>query len=371
MRLLFVIDNLSTGGAQRQMVNLAVTLQQRGHRITLFRYAPGDLLADRLGRSSVEVISCYKRARYSPDVICALREMMRRGQYDVALSYLATPNFYLLTAALGLRLRPKIVVSERSCDPPTGPTRREAWLRQLYRGADLVVTNSHHQRENFQRRYRWLADRVVTIYNGIDLVEFCPPASEPPPEPLRLLAIGSVSPYKNGLCLIEALAILRDTEQLQPQVDWVGQRVHSLQERAEYLARMEQVIAELGLTSQWNWLDQRRDVVELLHQHHALVHASYWEGLPNVVCEALACGRPVLVSNVLDHPRLVQAGVSGYLFDWREPRSLADSIVKLQRMTAVERHVMGQQGREFAEQHLSETRFADEYEELFRALAAR
>ena len=41
MKLLFVIDNLSTGGAQRQMVNLGVGLHQLGHQIDFFCYAPG------------------------------------------------------------------------------------------------------------------------------------------------------------------------------------------------------------------------------------------------------------------------------------------------------------------------------------------
>ena len=46
---MFVIDNLSSGGAQRQMANLAAGLVGRGHKVSFFTYAPGDLLAASVG----------------------------------------------------------------------------------------------------------------------------------------------------------------------------------------------------------------------------------------------------------------------------------------------------------------------------------
>jgi glycosyltransferase involved in cell wall biosynthesis len=90
--------------------------------------------------------------------------------------------------------------------------------------------------------------------------------------------------------------------------------------------------------------------------------------LPNVVCEALAAGRPVLVSNTLDHPRLVQDGRSGYLFDWRQPETLAEAIAKLSRLDTHELEAMGQAARTFAAANLSLVGFTDAYEGLFHRL---
>jgi len=53
-------------------------------------------------------------------------------------------------------------------------------------------------------------------------------------------------------------------------------------------------------------------------EHDAFVHPSFYEGMPNVVCEALAAGLPVLVSDVCDHPLLVEKGVQGFLFSLRK-----------------------------------------------------
>jgi glycosyltransferase involved in cell wall biosynthesis len=369
-KILFVIDNLSTGGAQRQMVNLALGLRQRGHEIEFFCYAPGDLLAQPLHAVGIPVHRHLKHSRYSPGVMLALRNLMASEPYNLVLSFLSTPNFYALVAGQLLARRVPVVVSERFCDLFQGGSSTEFLVRQFYRFAAHVVVNSHHQRASLARKHPWLQDRLSTIYNGYDLRAFVPPLSEPNNSPLKILTIASVSPYKNGLCLVEALGILRQQYNLLPCATWIGQRVMS-GERLRYLNQMEQKIAEYGLERQWQWLDQRSDIVSQLHQHDVLVHPSYGEGLPNVVCEALACARPVIVSDTLDHPRLVQHGTSGYLFSWRDPSDLARKIIMFNNLSTEERSQMGQHGRAFGEEHLSLDRFVDDYERLFQTLLQR
>jgi len=131
---------------------------------------------------------------------------------------------------------------------------------------------------------------------------------------------------------------------------------------------MEAGIERSGLSGQWEWLDQRTDIAELFGRHDVLVHPSYGEGLPNVVCEAMACGRPVILSDVLDHPRLVTDGVNGYLFDWRDPAQLADKIKAFGELAPDERRRMGERGRAFAEKNLSLARYVGEYDELLSGL---
>ncbi len=367
MRLLFVIDNLDTGGAQRQMVSLAAGLHQRGHQIDLFCYAPGDLLAGPLQAAGIRVTVHPKRSRFSPGVVFALRRQMRAGRYDLILSYLPTPNVYTILAARTLPRPPRIVISERSVLGDKVNALEEA-CHQLYRLADHLVVNAHHQRLAFSRRYPWLHNRISTVYNGVDTNAFCPSEREPADQPFRLLAIGSIAPEKNGLCLTSALAILEREWGLRPSVSWAGQHVIKYAKRASCIHQMESEIAARGLTERWQWLYQRQNVVPLYQEHHALVHPSYVEGLPNVVCEALSCGRPVIVSNVLDHPRLVQDGVSGYLFDPQDPHDLARCIKALHDLPAGERHAMGQNGRRFAESCLSLERLCNDYERLFADL---
>jgi GalNAc-alpha-(1->4)-GalNAc-alpha-(1->3)-diNAcBac-PP-undecaprenol alpha-1,4-N-acetyl-D-galactosaminyltransferase len=365
LKLLFVIDNLSTGGAQRQMINLAMGLTERGHVVEIFCYTQGDMLAKPLVEAGIKIHKHLKQNRFSLDVIFALKKIITQGRFDLVLSFLITPNFYALCAGRLLEFhRIPVIVSERFCDLQQGVSLVEKSVRQFYRVATYVVTNSFHQRDNLINKHPWLKNRITTIYNGYDLKEFSPTNEEPTNQPLKILAIASVSPYKNGMCLIEALNILRQRDGLIITVDWIGQLV-MMGDRLEYLNQMNQAISKYGLEQQWNWLNQRSDIVTQLHQHDVLVHPSYGEGLPNVVCEALACARPVILSDTLDHKQLVQYGKSGFLFDYRDPTDLANKILLILNLSKEERNKMGQNGRSFVESYLSKDRLTDDYVSLF------
>jgi glycosyltransferase involved in cell wall biosynthesis len=362
MHMLFVIEDLSTGGAQRQMINIALAMQKRGHVVEFFYYRPFDFVIDQLKAAGIPVHFDQKKSRYSLNVFFTLRKLIQTGKFDLVLSFLSTPNFYNIVTTRLLPNRPAVVVSERQSDPDGSIDWRLAMTRQTYRMADHVTTNSHYQRVQLTEQLPWLAKRISTIYNGYNLEKFHPSDQWPADDVLKILVIGRVVPNKNGLCLIKALEILRDEHHLRPQVDWVGEHFEG---HGEELSRE---IAARHLENQWNWLYQRQDIVDLFHQHHVLVHPSYNEGLPNVVCEALACGRPVILSNLQDNPYLVQDGVSGYLFDWQDPRDLAQKILAYSQLSPEKRVEMGQHGRAFAEANLSQTRLADEYENLFKRL---
>ncbi len=368
MRILLVIDSLKGGGAQRQIAVLGVGLARRGHHVDLFQFNPGDLLADDVRQAGVRIFQDFKPSRFSLRPIFDLRRRLRAGNYDVVVSYMPTANVYSLLARLGLSHPPKVVISERSSAGFLRMNRWQSTIEHLYRLADHLVVNSHHMRRYYASHYAWIANRISTIYNGVDLQTFHPPAVEPDGEPLRLLAVGNIWVIKNWMCLIHALAILRERLAIWPQVTWVGRREHLPPEHQAYLSVLEDQISKLHLGQQWTWLDSRSDIVPLLHSHHALVHPSYVEGLPNAVCEALACGRPVLVSDVLDHPLLVQDGQTGFLFDWKSPEDLALSIKKFHDLSAAAKREMGIQARRFAESQLSIERLIDDYELLFEKL---
>jgi GalNAc-alpha-(1->4)-GalNAc-alpha-(1->3)-diNAcBac-PP-undecaprenol alpha-1,4-N-acetyl-D-galactosaminyltransferase len=363
LNILCVIDNLSTGGSQRQIINLATGLHRRGHYVSMFCYAPGSLLAQPLEEEGIHVHLQLKKSRFSFDVIQNLRHYIDQGKYEAVISFLSTPNFYAVLSSRLTRTHPAVIVSERFCDIPGYPNSIELAVRQLYRLSSKVVVNSHHQRLNFLRRYPWMGKRVVTIYNGYDLQKFIPPSYEPENAQLNILVVAGVSRYKNGLCLVRALDILGKDHGLRPRLSWAGNRIVS-GDTWNYLSAMEDEIRHLGLSQQWQWLDQRIDIITLLHHHDVLVHPSYGEGLPNSVCEAMACGRPVIVSDTLDHPRLVRDGINGFLFDWRNPADLARKIKAFYDLSGDERHRMGENGRDFAEKNLSMERYVSDFEQI-------
>jgi glycosyltransferase involved in cell wall biosynthesis len=341
MRLLCVIDSLGLGGAQHQMVNLAVGLKKRGHDVEFFVYHPEYAhFADSLERGAIPVHAYHKSHRFSLGVVWALRRLTVSERYSGVMSFLPTPSFYSELARIGAPSS-VLVVSERSAFP-CGRLRLPFWvLQQFHRLADHVTVNSHHQRERMEKLFPWMRGRISTILNGVDLNRFSPRAggSRGSRGRLELLVVGSTAPTKNAVGLVHGIAAFRQRYGSVPIVRWAGRRVASRGSEGGF-AEAVRLVSQLGLGDSWEWLGDRTDIPDLLLSHDALVHPSLLEGLPNAVCEALACGRPVLASNAGDQPRLVQEGVTGFLFDPKDPVDIAMAIHRFSSLSPAKSHSM-------------------------------
>ena len=104
---------------------------------------------------------------------------------------------------------------------------------------------------------------------------------------------------------------------------------------------------------------------EIYGQYCALIHPSLWEGLPNVVCESLSCGTPVLASNILDHPILVKHGDRGFLFDPHDPQQMADTIMTFLNLSEERLNEMYKNCTAYAQNALALDSIVKEYEAAF------
>lgn len=374
MRLLFVIDSFGSGGAQRQMVQLAVGLVGIGHRVEFFVYAPRhDHFRRVIDQAGIVVHEYEKPSRYSPGVVPRLARLMREGRFDGALAYLTTPALYAELAASLNRLRgvrTPVVVSER------GPLQHVSLKLRLMLGAhrlaDQVVTNSRNNREQLLSLWPALRDRSSVIYNGIDLGYFSPGSEAPRARAreLAILSIGTLLPYKDAMVLVEALAVHRERQGWTPTVSWVGKLAPKGGD-PEYERRVRTRIEAMALDAHWHWLGERHDIPDLLRSHDVLVHPSVLEGLPNAVCEALACGLPVIAARIGDNAALVTEGKTGYLYPPSNADALSEAIASFAALPDDRRSAMRGAARAFAVESLGLERCVASYEALFQRLAVR
>ena len=373
MRLLLVIDSLAWGGSQRQMANLAVGLQRRGHDVHLFQYFPHyDHYRRMVVEAGVTLVDFEKRRKFDPGVVRALVQRMRRERYDAIVAFLAGPSAFAVTASKLAGGTP-VVVSERGSFRP-GRLRLFARLqRATHRFATHVTTNSHHHTERVLHEFPFLAGRISTIWNGIDTDLFRAAAPDPEREraggPLRLLGVGSVVPIKDIETLARGLVALARRGGPPVQVQWAGKVLDSPASQG-VVAGVDRLLTEHGLRDRWTWLGLQEDVTRLYLDCDALVHPSAREGLPNAVCEALACGRPVVAARAGDNARLLGEGERGLLFATGDAESLADALDALAKRGPEVRERMGDRARSFAEAELSLDACIDHYEALLSRIAA-
>jgi glycosyltransferase involved in cell wall biosynthesis len=351
MRVTCLIDHLISGGAQRQLCTLAAFLQRRGHEVTVVTYHDNEFFLPLLRDAGVG----YRRvsARTKLGRILALRRELRGGNQDVVLAYLEGPCLYAELAGLPRR-KWGLVVSERNAVPDSHRARLP-WRRWLHRTADYVVTNSHTNRLMLEYAVPSLSGRVVTIYNALDLETFSPGGENfnKPSGPIRLVAAGRHTRQKNAVGLVDAIALLRNqAAPVDVSVDWYGYDPFENQSSSSPtpLQETQARVRAHGLESRFCIHPDSSDIASIYRRADAVVLPSLFEGLPNIVCEAMGCGKPVLMSNVCDAGNLVRDGHNGFVFDPASPESIAEAVCKFACLTENERHGMGRNGRAMAEE---------------------
>jgi glycosyltransferase involved in cell wall biosynthesis len=359
MRILCVIDNLGSGGAQRQLVNLACGLKSRGHTVEVFTYYSDDHFRPELDFRSVPVHLVQKKSRFSLKPLFALRSMVRQWNFDAVIAFLETPCVYAELAAAGILRKVRVIASERSM-VYGGMVSPDRYAKsQIHRLAHNVVANSFFHGEWITSNFPFLRAKVAVIWNGIDLEQFHPPQAAPMQgRMLRLLGVGRIQEAKNLVCLARAVG-KTICSGISLVVDWAG-RVDD----AVYYEKVQQAVAIAGVSHRWHWLGERKDVPELMRKYDALILPSIYEGLPNVICEALASGLPVLASRVSDNSRLVQNNVNGFTFDPCQEDEITQAIRSFVALSHDAQQDFRKAARQFAETNLSMDKFLSSYEAI-------
>jgi glycosyltransferase involved in cell wall biosynthesis len=175
--------------------------------------------------------------------------------------------------------------------------------------------------------------RLHLVPNGLDLTRFDP--TIPLPSVPLLVAIGRLCPAKRWDRLVRAVARAK-AKGLRFLVQHAGDGpLRSALEAQTQRAGVERLITFLG---------ERHDVPRLLAQATALVHTADEEGCPNVIMEAMACGRAVVATDAGHSPYLVENGKTGFLVRRGDETMLADRIGTLIENRELAAR-MGQRGR--------------------------
>ncbi|MEM8643242.1 MAG: glycosyltransferase, partial [Cyanobacteria bacterium P01_G01_bin.54] len=173
------------------------------------------------------------------------------------------------------------------------------------------------------------------------------------------LAVGRLEPSKDYPNLLNALSRLT-VEKVHLVIAGDGTLRESLQQLAK----------DLEVSDQVSFLGWRRDIPDLLTLADALVLSSAWEGMPNVLMEALSLARPVVATNVGGVPEVVQDWDSGFLVPPGDANALAQKMDRLMGLSASQRQLMGQRGQAYIEARHGPEKIVGLWEDLCLGLLA-
>jgi glycosyltransferase involved in cell wall biosynthesis len=357
------------GGAELQAQRLARELDSRGVRVTvLTQPCAGEAMQD--WDRDIRIVRGLSSIALGP--LWGLTYMMSTHRW---LRRLASNWDVLHNQQVALHCWPSLRLARAlgkpcllrfACCGPGGDLavlsshRFGSYLVDHLRGAQRLVALTQGGADEI-RHYRLPPARIRTIPNGVELERFSVqswPQLEPS-DALRLLFVGRLNRQKGVDVLLGALAMLPRPETFRLRVVGVGPELERLRLQA----------GEAGLDSIVQFCGRQQDVIAHYAWSELVVLPSRFEGMPNVVLEAMSCARPVLGTRVAGTVDLIAEAQSGWLVPSDNPRALAQRLEQIANERSALRSI-GLAGRAIAESKYSMTCITSMYLREYEAMLA-
>jgi glycosyltransferase involved in cell wall biosynthesis len=297
-RVGLVVGQLSTGGAEGQLLQASRGLDRRQFEPVVYCLSTqvhpiGPLLQHEGVTLRVAPRPGMARVRW-------LAGQMTADRIDLVHAWLYIANALAWSATRLTRQRP-LVTSARNCKVQSRVSQVANCL--AFRGSRAIVANSHDVANYIVRHYRAPRDRIHVVYNGIDIERFCPGPQADQAAAL-IVTVGRLVGQKNHVLFLRAAAALAQ-QGVAVRFAIVGD--------GPLRATLEATARSLGIGERVEFLGERSDVESVLRGASQFWLTSRWEGMPNVVLEAMASGVPVLATDVGGVRELIRAGVDGFV----------------------------------------------------------
>ena len=359
-KILCLIDGFTLGGAERQLIGLAILLKQEGYDVTLVAYHQENFYEGLLQENSLRYEILKTDDSQWSKVKVVRKYIKQQKGFDWVIAYKNGPCIIACILKL-LGLKARVIVSERNTTQVL--SKRERIKYVLYHFADYIVPNSYSQSKFISDRVPSLKRKIVTITNFTDTAHFFSVVKEQN-QILKVITAGRVAKQKNILKYLEAISFVLKNGIKDIQFEWYG----DIQPGEEsYGEEVRSTVREKGLEDLISFYPASKEIVNKYQACDVFCLPSIYEGFPNVICEAMSCGKPIICSNICDNPLIVENGKNGFLFNPNDVEDISKCITKAYKMSLEKRNEMGAASRKIAEEKFSEAAFIAKYIKLIES----
>ncbi len=354
-RILYVVGQLRSGGSERQLFYLLQSLDRERYQpaVAVWNFCEEDPYVQAIRDLNVPLHPCsVNSSRFKK--LAALHGIAKRLQPEVIHSYSFFTNlaaFYVSkqigAIAIG-SVRGDFIFDAQGSGLVFGHLSARWPRAQIY--------NSWNAAQNAKESKKFFLPKEISVVrNGLDVKRFSEFFKSFSSEAI-ILGVGSLFAVKRWDRLLRAAADLKN-KGLNFSVQIAGE--------GHLRDQLEQQSEELGITHCVEFLGHRQDIGAMISNSRFLVHTADTEGCPNVVMEAMACGRPVVAMDAGDIPFLVDDGKTGFVVRQDDHMMLVQQMLEL-----LQNHSlcvkMGVAAREKAEREFGIERLSRETLEVYR-----
>lgn len=326
MRLTLIIFSLSSGGAERVMSNMANYWAAKGWGVTLFTFDDGNIppfynLDNRICHVTLGIagdsLNSIAAIWNNWQRIRKLRSAIYDSKPNAVISFMETTNTITLLATRWLNM--PVIVSER-IDPasyPIGIIWKE--MRQwTYPFADRIVVQTKGALNYFSSN---LQARACIIPNPVLLPLKGKESSDKLLGERSLIAMGRFERQKGFDLLLQAFAQLKD---------FYSEWTLTILGEGALRSELESLRNQLGLADRVHFPGRVKNPYKFLKQADLFVMSSRFEGFPNALCEAMACGLAVISTDCPCGPReIIRHNIDGILVPNEDMSALATAMERL------------------------------------------
>jgi glycosyltransferase involved in cell wall biosynthesis len=365
-RILMLITTLTFGGAETQVVRLAIELKRRGWQVRIICLVDPSAYVSRLAEHGIGVSSLgMRRGVPDPRAIWRLRGQMTEFRPDVVHSHMVHANLLGRIARVVCPV-PALICTAHNIQERSERGGGTRCKEMLYRLTDFLSDRTtiicRAACERYIRVGAAPRKKLEVIHNGVDTARFSPSPETRAADRDALglarefvwLAVGRLVEQKDYQVLLRALKLLNGS-------GWVlliaggGPLEGVLRSECE----------RLGFGQRVRFLGAREEIGRLYNAADAFVMSSRYEGLSVALLEAASMGLPSVVTNVGGNTEVVLDGVTGYVVEPEDPEELGRAMRRLSEAPAPVRRKFGAAAREHCLANFRFEGIADKWIELY------
>ena len=363
LRITYILPQMDIGGAETHVVRLAEGLRRKGHDARILCVFEEGRLAPWIHEKKMP-LTALRAPRWGLGLIAKIRGWLLQNPADIVHTYLFGLHFFAGLPAKQAGV-PRVLSSRR--DVELSQPAKVLWLEKAGNFfCDRVTACSEAVRQWTLGRENLKSEKITTLYNGVDLAEFVPGAGRAdvrrefgiPQDASVIGTVANFSPKKGYAYLIEAAAqVLAARPESYFLFAGAGPLQAEMEKRAALVAGGDRIL----------FTGARRDIARILAAMDIFVFVSLWEGLPNVVLEAMAMALAVVSTPAGGVPEIITDGLQGRLVPFRDPAAAAGVILELLEHPGL-RQELGRAARQKIEMDFTLERMIDEYERFYQDL---
>lgn len=322
IKVLHIIYGLTGGGAETQLINLV-------------NYSDSSIIdnaifcvdckgQDRLNRNTK--IYCYERKNFLDlGIYKSLKNSVKDFEPDIIHNWL--PEYVTVPGMIISKIyNKKCIFSFRNTMKLCNYKNIIEYIIAMF-FSDAIISNTKYDFHDKYYKLLFNKKESYEINNGFAIDQIRKNSNHDiysivkkfEPKKFNIIFVGRLTEQKNIMSLIEAFNLLCNKESYHLYICGDGEQKNKL----------TQLVKNYNLCDEITFLGYTENIYALMKASDLLVLPSKYEGMPNVIFEAMCLGLPSLVSNIEQHKRWIVNNENGYLFDINDINDLANKIMKI------------------------------------------